>query len=376
MPSVIFAPLLPLPWLAAAGVLSVALLGFSAYRRRRAPVNEAAVLAALALVLAHPQKITETRIPEKDQVLVITDGSASQTLEERRIQTEQADTALHAALRPLASEIETVFRQLPAEEGTPVFSTLQKMLEEVDASRLSAVLLITDGQATDGPSEISLPAPLHVLLTGNQAGFDRRLEVKQAPVYGIVGKTAPVTFRVMDDGGVPAKEAAITLTADGETIASLNVTPGKQATFEIPIRHAGDMTVMISTPGVGGEVTERNNRQAFTVRGVRERLRVLLVSGEANIGQRTWRNILKSDPAVDLVHFTILRNPQSVDRTPPSEMSLIPFPVEDLFSKKLDGFDLIVFDHFGQNGLLPSRYLENIAKHVRKKAGLLYVSAP
>ena len=109
------------------------------------------------------------------------------------------------------------------------------------------------------------------------------------------------------------------------------------------------------------------------INGVRDRLRVLLVSGEPHAGERTWRNLLKSDASVDLVHFTILRPPEKQDGVPVDELSLIAFPTRELFIEKIEDFDLIIFDRYRRRGILPSLYLENIAQlrpQRRRGAGL------
>ncbi|MEO0620538.1 MAG: hypothetical protein AAFZ01_14840 [Pseudomonadota bacterium] len=129
---------------------------------------------------------------------------------------------------------------------------------------------------------------------------------------------------------------------------------------------------MISSPG---ELTTANNRTIITAQGVRENLRVLLVSGEPHAGERTWRNLLKSDAAVDLVHFTILRPPEKQDGTPINQLSLIAFPTRELFSEKLHDFDLVIFDRYQRRGVLPLLYLRNITRYVEDHGGAVLVAA-
>jgi hypothetical protein len=124
------------------------------------------------------------------------------------------------------------------------------------------------------------------------------------------------------------------------------------------------------------ELTMANNRAAVMVNGVRDRLRVLLVSGEPHAGERAWRHLLKSDPSVDLVHFTILRPPEKQDGTPIRELSLIAFPTRELFQDKIDDFDLIVFDRYRRRGVLPQLYLDNVAEYVRNGGALLEAGGP
>ena len=125
-----------------------------------------------------------------------------------------------------------------------------------------------------------------------------------------------------------------------------------------------------------GEVSTINNRAVVEINGVRDRLRVLLISGEPHSGERTWRRLLKADPAVDLVHFTILRPPEKDDLTPLNELALIAFPVRELFQVKIKEFDLIILDRFQNRGLLPLPYLRNIADYVAEGGALLLSVGP
>ena len=126
----------------------------------------------------------------------------------------------------------------------------------------------------------------------------------------------------------------------------------------------------------GGELTLVNNRAVVAIDGVRDKLRVLLVSGEPHAGERTWRNLLKSDASVDLVHFTILRPPEKQDGTPINELSLIAFPTRELFQQKINEFNLIIFDRYARQGVLPVIYFDNIAKYVRDGGAVLVAAGP
>jgi len=127
---------------------------------------------------------------------------------------------------------------------------------------------------------------------------------------------------------------------------------------------------------VAGELTDRNNAQVVQVNGVRDRLRVLLVSGEPHAGERVWRNLLKSDASVDLVHFTILRPPEKQDGVPVDELSLIAFPTRELFVEKIEEFDLIIFDRYRMRGILPMSYLDNVVQYVRNGGTVLVAAGP
>src|SRR5204863_5586145 len=149
---------------------------------------------------------------------------------------------------------------------------------------------------------------------------------------------------------------------------------GRNVQIQMPFPHAGQNIVEIELETAPGELTPANNRVVVAAEGVRENLRVLLVSGEPHAGERVWRNMLKSDAAVDLVHFTILRPPEKQDGTPINQLSLIAFPTRELFQDKLDQFDLIIFDRYQRRGVLPTLYLENVAHYV-EHGGAVLVSA-
>src|SRR5262249_37588855 len=119
-----------------------------------------------------------------------------------------------------------------------------------------------------------------------------------------------------------------------------------------------------------------NNRAVVSIDGVRDKLRVLLVSGEPHAGERTWRNLLKSDASVDLVHFTILRPPEKQDGTPINELSLIAFPTRELFQQKISEFQLIIVDRSARQGLLPLIYSNNIEKFGRDGGAVLTGAGP
>ena len=152
--------------------------------------------------------------------------------------------------------------------------------------------------------------------------------------------------------------------------------PGEKIDIPVEIAHGGDNIFEIEAEALPGELTTLNNRAVVTVDGIRENLRVLLVSGSPHAGERTWRNLLKSDASVDLVHFTILRPPEKQDGTPINQLSLIAFPTRELFSVKIDEFDLIIFDRYVRRGVLPMLYFDNITRYVRDGGAVLLAGGP
>jgi hypothetical protein len=329
--------------------------------------------------------VIEERKPLADIGLVVVDESKSQEIGERRARTEQA----LARLRERAEG----FRDLDLRivrggggggldaDGTRLVGALERALADVPRARLAGVALITDGQVHDAPAAERIareawPAPVHVLLTGERGERDRRIVVERAPTYAIVGKPQEMTLRIDDGPGVTGGTARIELRRDGGEPIGMRLAVGVPQTVPFTLERAGAALFEIAVEPGPRELTLANNRVVASVSGVRDRLRVLLVTGEPHAGQRTWRSLLKSDPAVDLVHFTILRPPEAQDFTPVNELSLISFPIRELFEVKLGEFDLVIFDRYRRRDVLAPVYLDNIVRYVRAGGALLIAVGP
>ncbi len=376
-----FAPLAPV-WLllalAALGVLTIA-LGLLA--RRRGAWLRGLGLALVLLALADPSLVRENRDPLKDVVAVVLDRSASQSIGDRTAQTDQARQAIEKSLQALGN-IETRFIDAgandPGNDGTRLFQALNQALADVPPERVGAAILVTDGVVHDIPATtdgLGFRAPLHVLVTGQVKERDRRIELVEAPRFGIVGKDQTIVARVLDsaDGGEPV---TITVQRDGVEIASLRAAVGQLVRVPVRIEHGGPNVVELDVASLPDELTTLNNKAVVIVEGVRDKLKVLLVSGEPHAGERTWRNLLKSDANVELVHFTILRPPEKQDTTPINELALIAFPTADLFGRRINDFDLIIFDRYSNQTVLPSVYFQNIVKYVRGGGAMLMAVGP
>ena len=387
-----FAPLLPWPWLAAGGMVALLLVGLAIVRRAPGGWLRFTLLAAILLTLANPALIEESRRDLPDLALVVVDESASQGLGERPRQTERAVAQVTERLKKLDGLETRVIRAGglgPAEasgaappDGTRLFDALTRSLSDTPRDRIAGTIVITDGQVHDVPRDFAqagvarsqLGGPLHVLLTGQRGERDRRLVIEQAPSYGIVGQPLSITVRVDDGPGVTGT-ANLTLTRDGGAPQQFQLPVGQSRPIPFSLDHAGPSIVELEAASGPNELTQQNNRAVVMVNGVRDRLRVLLVSGEPHNGERVWRNLLKADPSVDLVHFTILRPPEKQDGTPIRELSLIAFPTRELFEVHLDEFNLIIFDRYRRRGgVLPNAYLENINEYV-KRGGALLIAA-
>jgi hypothetical protein len=263
--------------------------------------------------------------------------------------------------------------------GTLAMARLAEAMAEIPRARLAGVFLISDGHVHDAAQAPALPAPLHVLLTGQPDDWDRRLVVKTAPAFAIMGEPVSLVLRIEDQGPVPAGLAGaadLTVRIDAEAPQTFTVPVGEDLELPVNLPHGGINVLQLSVTPQDGELTAVNNTAVLRINGVRDRLRVLLVSGEPHAGERVWRNLLKSDASVDLVHFTILRPPEKQDGVPVTELSLIAFPTKELFVDKVDEFDLIIFDRYRRRGILPMSYLENVREYVRKGGAVLIAAGP
>jgi hypothetical protein len=377
--SLAFSPLLPWPWLAALAALALIICAFAVWRGGKAMLVRALAMAALVAALADPSLVKEERDPVKDVVAVVVDRSASNRLADRAQQTEAARDHLARTLAGI-KEVEARFVETSdatSGDGTRLFEALSSALSDIPAQRVAGAILITDGLAHDVPSDVGalgMRAPLHALVTGRQREIDRRIALLDPPRFGIVGRDVALRLR-LDERNGPGR-AAVVIRKDGEIIGQREMQAG--AVLELPVRidRGGPNVIDIEAAPLESELTLANNRAVLTVEGIRDKLRVLLVSGEPHAGERTWRNLLKGDANVDLVHFTILRPPEKQDGTPINELSLIAFPTRELFQVKIKEFDLIIFDRYANQNILPLIYYENMVRYVREGGALLVAAGP
>ncbi len=377
--TVIFDPLIPWPILYIAAGLTALFIALALWRGLTGWWLRALGAAVLFAALANPSLQNEDRAPLTDIVLLVVDETASQRIADRPAQTA-------AALEELTQRIEarpnTELRVIPlpdgqGDAGTELMTALSQALSEEPQARVAGMLLLTDGQLHDLERAPALPAPLHVLLTGRSTDWDRRLSITNAPAFAIVDEPVTLTVRIDDQGAAPDTGLAeLQIAVDGGEPQVFQVPVGEDLELPITLSHGGMNVIQFNVPTAEGELTDRNNAAVLQINGIRDRLRVLLVSGEPHAGERTWRNLLKSDSSVDLVHFTILRPPEKQDGVPVEELSLIAFPTRELFLEKIDEFDLIIFDRYKRRGILPSIYIDSIREYVESGGAVLVAAGP
>jgi hypothetical protein len=379
--SLIFDPLIPWPALWGALAFALVLLGLAVWRGLSGWWLRGLAAGVILAALANPSLQEEDRRPQSDIVIAVVDDSASQRLSDRADQTAAALAALEAEVAALENtELRVVrFGDGAENAGSLAMTALAEALAEEPRARVAGAIVISDGQIHDLGFTPDMPAPLHLLLTGREVDWDRRLIVKNAPAFAILGEEIKLTLRIEDEGPVPAAVAGmadLTISIDAEPPQTYTVPVGEDLELPVTLPHGGMNVLQFSLAPAVGELTDRNNAAVVQINGVRDRLRVLLVSGEPHAGERVWRNLLKSDASVDLVHFTILRPPEKQDGIPVSELSLIAFPTRELFVEKIDEFDLIVFDRYSMRGILPMSYMENIVNYVRSGGTVLVAAGP
>ena len=380
---IVFDPLLPVLWLAALGAVALVGIGLAILRGLRGWGLRALTGLVLLFALANPSIRQENRKPLSDIVILVVDQTSSQKIGGRAEQTAKAVANVETRLKKLDNtEIKkVVVRDAPdgSDAGTLLMTALADATAELARGRIAGAIIVSDGQVHDMPLAPDFPAPAHVLLTGQRTDWDRRIEITNAPAFAIMGEPVKLGLKITDQGAVPAGQSGVTtlsIAVDGGDAQLFNVRIGQDIQLPINLPHGGQNVLQFQIPTVGGELTARNNAAVVTINGIRDRLRVLLVSGEPHPGERTWRNLLKSDSSVDLVHFTILRPPGKQDGVPVTELSLIAFPTRELFLEKIDQFDLIIFDRYQRRGILPSAYLENVVRYVKNGGAVLVAAGP
>lgn len=381
---IVFSPQLPLALVIAIAGLAGLLALYGLWRGLRGAWLRLAAAIILALALLNPTAVVEERDPLTTVVAVVSDRTGSQQIGGRAGQTEAIRRAVIERLSRLGLfDVREAFAEdqisATTDVSTALFRSLRSALQDVPTEQVGGAILITDGQVHDIPdslASIGLAAPLHALITGEAGERDRRIVIEQAPRFGVVGEPFELSYRVRQTGFAADSPVAVGIYVDGELVATDSARPDEEMRFASTVPHGGKNIIELRAEVDAGEITEVNNRAFVTLNGIRENLRVLLISGEPHAGERTWRNLLKSDPSVDLVHFTILRPPEKQDGTPINQLSLIAFPTRELFVQKINEFDLIIFDRYRHRNVLPLLYFDNIVNYVREGGALLIAAGP
>jgi hypothetical protein len=389
MTGIAFSPLVPVWLIVILAIVAVGLIAYGIWHKARGALLRAIPVAALVLAIADPELVSETHSPLKDVAVVVVDDSDSQKLGARR---DQAEKALEKLTTELSATADLEVRTVRAghvdanghQDGTRLFAAVTSAMSDIPAKRLAGTILITDGQvhdalAPDRAAQVHAPylnAPLHMMVTGQRDEYDRRIRVESAPDFGIVGQQVTIKLRVEDTAAPVGTTVPIAIRRNGGPAQEAMLATGRTAEVPVSIDNPGSNVFEVEVMAGKDELSTENNRTMVAINGIRDRLKVLLVSGQPHVGERSWRNLLKSDPNVDLIHFTILRPTTKDDGTPLNELALIGFPVRELFEEKLKQFDLIIFDRYNQRGVVPSEYMARVAKYVQEGGAVMLAVGP
>lgn len=344
------------------------------HHRQKGAMPRTLASGILALSLCNPELVREEYGIVPTEVDVVIDKSASQSLADRGAVTAEAYSRLMGQLAKIDGiHVNTIEAGKERTNGTRLFGSLHHATAAPDT-----VFMLTDGIVHDVPAAPEKVRPLHVLLSGRDDEKDRMVVIDEAPGFGLINRKQAIRFHVAEEGAGIRKggKVNVSVDVDGKRVSNRAVEPGKRESVDVVLNHMGANVVEIQTEALDGELTPVNNRAAATIEGVREDLRVLFISGAPSQGVRAWRNLLKADPDTKFVHFMVLRPLQKLDDTPPDELAMRPFPMEEVFSGKDRKFDLVIFDHYGDEGVLPPSYLKKIADYVRGGGALMVVSGP
>ena len=380
MQSVVFSYLIPFPLLMILSATGIAVVLYARYLGLRGWPFRMLAAGFILLALSNPSLRIEERQGLSDIVLIVVDETSSHGLAERAAQTDLVLNQLQERISNENCDIE-ILRVKDGEKnsGTLIFSEIRQALSDIPTNRLGGIFIISDGQAHESFLGFPIDVPVHHIVIGEKRRFDRKLSVLNAPAFGIIGESVPMVLRVDDldnEENAQSQSARIYARVGSGRIIEFSVPIGEDTELRVNVGNAGQNIIEFWIDPLKDELTDQNNRSVVVVNGVRDRLRVLLVSGAPHPGGRVWRNLLKSDSSVDLVHFTILRPPAKQDGVPVSELSLIAFPTRELFMEKIDDFDLIIFDRYKRRGILPRSYFENIARYVRDGGAILVAAGP
>jgi uncharacterized membrane protein len=266
---------------------------------------------------------------------------------------------------------------------------MRKALDQVrgryEGRDLAGVIVVSDGAATGGFGEDagdgairdflrSLETRVHTVWAARPGLKDVAVAKVMADEFAFV-RTVVRIDAVIRTTGLPARQVPVTLSTDGQPLrqkfVELPAGDGDvTVTFEVTPPRVGRYVYEISVPVAEGEAVTSNNTRSFVVRVIRDKIRVLQVAGKPGWDVRALRQMLKSNPNVDLISFFILRTQDSVSLVPNDEMSLIPFPTRELFEHQLPSFDLIILQDFEYLPYGIGDYLENIRSYVDGGGGL------
>lgn len=375
MPFVIgTSPILPMPIILGFIIAFVAIQIFALLKFNKINIFHTLAFFIMVIFAINPQIINILKKDRPQKIVIIKDYSASMMASGRF-------NGINSAANDLKNKIQKN-KNYEIIEGeisnnaqvTSFANALEQVENNVDENEIGGAIFITDGIGID-KNEIARPYPIHQILIGNENEKDAYIELIEAPKPNKIGETAKAKI-IVKTKNIDDKIARLNISLAGFAPYQINVPTNKEYDIEFKIQSSAITPVAIEILPFDNEISLANNAIITNIEGIQDRLRVLLVTGEPYEGTRAWRNLFKSDPAIDLVHFTILRSPEKEDYANEEEVSLIPFPTEELFIDKLSEFDLVVFDRFQNLVGLRDEYFQNVTRYVKNGGALLIAFGP
>jgi len=354
------------------------------------------VYLLLIFLLFEPVRIIEEKPAEKPSVAFLIDTSSSMALKDPISRFSLVKEFLKGPLVEGLKEkydllfftfastsrrtaVEEVLQLIPEESSTDIGQALDVLEEELRGQRLAGLFLLTDGAHNAGgdPRLLTerIAVPIFSIGVGNPQEF-KDLQITDVQVSDFVFKNTPTDIGVKIRGyGFEGREVSVILKKESEVLNTKKVRipeDGKEVYLSLSFipGSIGSFNYTVSVPSYSGEISFSNNKKDFTLQVLRDKIRILYICGQPSWEYRFLRTALKSDPSIELVSFVILRNPENISIVPENQLSLIPFPVTEIFTKEIFYFDLLIFHNFTYARFGISKdYLENIRKFVIEKGG-------
>lgn len=283
--------------------------------------------------------------------------------------------AFGADLQP--TDAAAVARLKAHAQGTRLLEIIQSAVK--DAGPQSAILLFSDGIANGDKKTLEgappLPIPVFAVGVGETEGFtDVRIAEVRAPQFAFRGREFKLDLKV-HAAGLKGKTVPLYFNRGKNLITTRSITidadPFEQnITLAFTPKEIGTHSFSLAIPAQPGEQITQNNQKEFKVEAQRDKIRVLTLSGSPAWNYRFLRMAMKQDPLIELVSFVFLRTPTDSVDVPDNQLSLIPFPIDDIFLEELKNFDLVFLDDFSHRAYFNPVYLDKVRDFVRDGGGL------
>lgn len=374
--------------------LTCAVSGASFYRKIPGTTLRSGAAAAVFAALANPQAIDEEKRVLPRVIPVFMDESAS--LGSRGSYVKETFSLLESQLSALGP---VTLRQVSfgndemsaSKPGTHLAQTMQMTLNTIPEDEMGAVFIVSDGIVADinNIAGKNINAPVHALIVGEEGEEDFYLDVISAPSIGIVGEEQNIEFSVVDgkSSDLHTATASVSIFYNGQKVRTNTIPvndPQNIVLSEIypdglqlgpnliDIHIEGIETGANRTPE---EVSYENNRITIITEGISDRENWLLFTGEPGPGTRLWRNMLTSGASNRLLHFSYLRPLDKEDMTPLRDLATTVLPVVEVFEQKLSEQDVVIFDNYTFNGVIPASYFTHLNRYVEEGGSLIIVGA-